>query len=88
MYALEDQKHGETVTDAERAEVAKKAGINDASFGQCVSEAWYQKTLDREIADGDRLGLQGTPSYYLNGTLIDFRTADEFFAIIEAALKN
>ncbi len=58
LYDLEDSKKGAAVTDTERADVAKKAGITDPDFQKCITEAWYQKKLTSEMKDGDRLGLQ------------------------------
>lgn len=87
MYAVEEAKKGAAVTDDERAAAAKKAGITDPNFKQCVTEAWYQKRLEAEMKDGERLGLQGTPSVYLGDTILNFTTPEEFFGILDAALK-
>lgn len=78
------------VTDEERVGKAKELGIDEAEFSKCLAEAWYQKTLDSEVAQGDRLKLQGTPSIYLNDIPVDLaniKDADGLFSIIEAALK-
>jgi hypothetical protein len=31
--------------------MAKKVGITDESFPTCLQSAWYQKTLEAEIAE-------------------------------------
>lgn len=88
MYKIEHDKAGSFVTDDERIEAAKKAGITDESFGTCLKSAWYQKTLESEIAEWNRLKLQGTPSVYLNDKPLNFKSAEELFAALDATIKN
>lgn len=33
------------------------------------------------------MGLEGTPSVYLNGNIMKFKSKEEFFGIIDAVLK-
>ncbi len=88
MYALEDQKHGGEVTDSERVSLAKNIWLNTQSFEKCLKEGWYQKTLNKEVQDGDVLKVEGTPSFYLGNTLMQFTTPDQFFSILDAAIKK
>lgn len=87
LYALEDQKKGDKVTDIERIEAAKMAGLDTVNFSQCLSEGWYMDQIAREKKEGEAMGLEGTPSVYLNGTIMKFQSKEEFFGIIDAALK-
>lgn len=87
MYALEKQKANADVSDAERSEVAAKAGVDPANFAKCLSEGWYYGKIQSEMADGNRLNLPGTPSPYLNGQLMKFKSEAEFFAMLDAAVS-
>lgn len=87
MYALEDQKKSEKVTDAERISIATRVGIDSTVFTQCLNEGWYMKQIAREKKEGEAMGLQGTPSVYLNGKIMKFGSKEEFFAIIDGVLK-
>jgi len=87
LYTLEDQKKGDKVTDIERIEAAKRAGLDTVNFSQCLSEGWYMDQIVREKKEGEAMGLEGTPSVYLNGTIMKFQSKEEFFGIIDAALK-
>ena len=88
LYALEHEKNGSSVSDEERVKLAKDFGMNESEFSRCLTEAWYQKTLNNEIVEGNRLNLQGTPSVYLNEAPLVFEDSDQLATIIEAALSK
>lgn len=87
MYVLEGAKMNADVTDAERVEVAKFAGVpNLAEFETCLKEGWYLDRIAKDKKDGDRLGLDHTPSIYVNDKIVDFKSVEEFFSIIDASI--
>lgn len=88
MYALEDQKKGDTVTDEERTALGKKVGLDPVEMQKSLDEGWYLNQIAKEKNEGEAMGLQGTPSIYLNGTIMKFKSKEEFFGIIEAVLKQ
>lgn len=87
MYAFEEQKAGNKVTDEERINVAKEAGVNEATMKQCMAEGWYMNKIASDMKEGEAMGLEGTPSVYLNGQIMQFKSKEEFFGIIDAILK-
>ncbi len=88
LYTLEEAKKGTVVTDAERVAKAKELGMDETQFSQCLSQAWYQKVLEREIAQGDKMGLEGTPSIYINDAPVIFGNEEEFFKILDATIQK
>jgi len=52
-----------------------------------LDEGWYLNQIAREKREGEAMGLQGTPSVYLNGNIMKFSSKEEFFGIIDAILK-
>jgi protein-disulfide isomerase len=53
-------------------------------FGACLTQAWYQKALEKEITQGNALGVQGTPSVFINNSQMNFKSSEEFFKILDA----
>ncbi|MDD5377340.1 MAG: thioredoxin domain-containing protein [Candidatus Gracilibacteria bacterium] len=88
MYALEDQKKGDKVTDEERIALGKKVGLDPGEMQKSLDEGWYLNQIAKEKREGEAMGLEGTPSIYLNGTIMKFQSKEEFFGIIEAVLKQ
>jgi len=87
MYALEDQKKGDKVTDEERVTLGKKIGLDSVVMQKSLDEGWYMNQIAKEKKEGEIMGLEGTPSVYLNGKIMKFQSKEEFFGIIDAVLK-
>ena len=87
MYALEGQKQGDIVTDAERVAIGTKIGLDPVEMQKSLDEGWYMNQIIKEKNEGEAMGLEGTPSIYLNGNIMKFSSKEEFFAMIEAALQ-
>ncbi|MDD2891398.1 MAG: thioredoxin domain-containing protein [Candidatus Gracilibacteria bacterium] len=87
MYNLEDQKKGDRVTDEERVALGKKIGLDSVEMQKSLDEGWYLNQIAKEKREGEAMGLVGTPSIYLNGNIMKFKSKEEFFGMIEAALK-
>lgn len=47
--------------------LAKKLGLNTTEFDSCFEQARYQSAIERDIAQGKKLGVDGTPSFFING---------------------
>lgn len=50
--------------------VAGNLGINKDQFKSCLSANKYQKNVDADFADGQKAGVNGTPSTFVNGQLV------------------
>lgn len=87
MYALEDQKKGDRVTNEERVALGKKIGLDSVEMQKSLDEGWYLNQIAKEKREGEAMGLVGTPSIYLNGNIMKFKSKEEFFGMIEAVLR-
>ena len=63
--------------------------IDRKQFEQDLEGADVKAKIDEDLKSGNRSGVQGTPTFYLNGAKIDSpRSYDEFKQLIDAALEN
>jgi protein-disulfide isomerase len=46
---------------------AKDIGVDQAKFDQCVDSEKYKNEVLKDKADGDAAGVQGTPTFFING---------------------
>lgn len=49
---------------------AKQLGLNQQQFNTCLSSEKYKSQIEQDIQDGINLGVQGTPTYFINNEKI------------------
>lgn len=70
-------------------EYANVIGINGEELRECVSSGRMAENVQKDIADGDKVGVDGTPASFVNGILISGAVPfEEFKTQIEAALAE
>lgn len=63
--------------------------LNEADFSACLSSGKYTQSVKDDLALGQRLGIGGTPSFFINGRLLVGAVPFESFkAIIDEELQN
>lgn len=51
---------------------ARELGINADEVRKAIDENRYNDTFSRDLADGEALGVTGTPSFYVNGKQVKY----------------
>lgn len=68
-------------------ELARDAGLDVPAFKTCLDKREALAEVKRDVAEGDALGVDGTPTFYVNGRPIGgLVPAQEFFAIVDEEL--
>ena len=49
---------------------AKSIGLNVVKFEACLTEKKYHAQVNRDIAQGNKLGVSSTPAFFINGVLV------------------
>jgi len=52
---------------AKIAEVAKGIGLDMARFQADLKSGKFKPAVDRDVADGEKLAVSGTPTFFING---------------------
>ena len=89
MYETQSQ-WGEqrTPADATFRGFAAELGLDMAAFDAAYNDP---ATLDRvniDVADGKALGVQGTPTFFLNGNEVEARSYQDLTTAVEQALRE
>jgi protein-disulfide isomerase len=75
-------------TTADFKGFAEQLKLDPKSFGQCLDSAKHQAAVEADIQDGARLGVTGTPTFFINGRmLVGAQPMENFKKIIEAELR-
>ena len=68
---------------------AKQDGLDTASFDQCLASGKHKAGVQQDLNEGAKLGLTGTPSFFINGREIaGALPLDSFSAIIDEELAR
>ncbi|NNM47332.1 thioredoxin domain-containing protein [Knoellia koreensis] len=67
---------------------AQELGLDLAAYDKAVADPATQKRVEADRNDGVALGVQGTPTFFLNGTMIQPQSVQDFEAKIDAALAK
>jgi protein-disulfide isomerase len=46
---------------------AKDLGLKQDLFNKCLTSGKYKETIQKDVIEGARLGLTGTPTFFING---------------------
>lgn len=68
-------------------EYAGELALDRLRFDQALESGKFAETVQRDIEDGMRLGIDSTPTVFINGRLISDKSYDALKVHIETALK-
>ncbi len=73
----------------ELKQYAQELKLDPAAFAQCVDTAKYQAAVDQDVQEGSRLGVSGTPTFYINGRqLVGAQPITAFQKLIDGELAR
>ncbi|MEK6304435.1 MAG: thioredoxin domain-containing protein [Acidobacteriota bacterium] len=69
-------------------EYATQLGLDRARFDQALDSEKYAENVKRDLRDGGLIGVDSTPTVFINGKRIRDKSTEGLKAAIEAALKQ
>jgi len=72
---------------ASLVQYAKNAAINESAFKTCLDSGKFRAAIEQDVQEGRRLGVTGTPAFFINGIFTSgAKSAAAFEKIIDAEL--
>jgi protein-disulfide isomerase len=69
-------------------EYAKDLGLDPAKFDQCLATKPFKGAIDKDIADASKVGVTGTPAFFINGRMLSgAQPFDKFKEVIDEELN-
>jgi protein-disulfide isomerase len=69
-------------------EIAKDLKLDMARFEKDRKDSALQAKIEKDIAEGQQLGVRGTPTVFINGRLLRDRSPAAFKATVDAVLAS
>lgn len=75
-----------TVTDLKQYAVT--LGLDSAQFNECLDSAKYSSRVSEDFAAGQKVGVNGTPTFFINGVKYSNMAYEQFKQILDAELAK
>ena len=69
-------------------DTAREMGLNMGQFEKDRKDIRTNNLVNRDMQEGNRIGVRGTPTIFINGKRLGQRSLQAFSAAIEAELKT
>mgnify|MGYP003344547120 CR=1 FL=1 len=83
-YAYE---HQEELKDNPHEKWASALNLNGDLFHRCLASGIKEDAVLADVKQGEALEVNGTPTYFVNGTLVKTNSLEEITKLIETAKK-
>ncbi|MBI4562283.1 MAG: thioredoxin domain-containing protein [Candidatus Rokubacteria bacterium] len=68
---------------------AQEVGLDLPAFGECLTSGKHQAAVQKDVDEGIRLGVTGTPSFFINGQMVvGAQPLESFVRVIENELAR
>ncbi len=82
-------KNQTKLEDSDLKDHAKAIGLDMAKFDDCFSKKKYQDAIEKSKKEAEKAGIQATPSFLINGTLMQgAQPFEKFKEKIDSAIKG
>lgn len=79
----------EGLAPAGLADKAQKIGLDGEKFQECLQSQKFRSRVDEDVEQGSRLGVQSTPTYFVNGMIVSgAQPVEAFSEIIDEILTR
>ena len=87
LYANQNSSDPDAFSDRRLEAFAEAIGLDLKAFNECTSERRYKQEVEQIRLDAESLGIDGTPTFLINGKLVQGAQPIEIFREeIEAAI--
>ncbi len=80
-------KNQEALEVPKLKEYATQIGLDRTKFDQALDSGKFYDKVARDLREGEKLGVNGTPTIFINGKRLRDKSPESLKAAIEAALK-
>lgn len=67
---------------------AEDLGLDMAAYDAAVADPATEERVKLDVNDGKALGVTGTPTFFLDGKMLNVQTLEQFRAAVEATAAN
>src|SRR5260370_3380687 len=70
-------------------EYAHNLKLDDKQFGSCLTSEKYKADIDKDLQEGKKAGVSGTPGFFINGVALSgAQPKDAFTRVVDDELAR
>lgn len=69
-------------------DLAKQLGLDLNKYNQALQDPAIKAKIEADIAEGNRLGVNATPTFFLNGRKVNLQSFDDLNTLVAQELKK
>lgn len=70
-------------------QIGAQLGLDSAAFNACVDSGKYASVVEQETNQGKNLGINSTPTFFINGTkYVGLMSTDQFATLFDSLLQK
>jgi protein-disulfide isomerase len=77
-----------SISEEMLVKTAREIGLNMDQFERDRKNVKFNNLINRDLQEGSRIGVRGTPTVFINGKRLGQRSLGAFSAAIEAELRS
>ena len=77
-----------SINDGKIQDIARELNLDMEKFNKDMNSKAVQFIINRDLQNGRRIGVRGTPTVYINGKRLNNRQLSGFTKMIEAELSK
>lgn len=81
-------KNYKQLNDQKIRDIARSLDFDEAKFEEMTKDSALQGRIRKDIIDGQRAGVKGTPTIFINGKLLRDKTLQGFQTAINKEMKK
>ena len=68
---------------------AAQVGVNEGEFARCLLQGMHHDAVQRDVDEATKLGMTGTPAFFINGRMLTgAQPLEKFVQIIDEELAR
>jgi protein-disulfide isomerase len=86
LYTHQANENSGALSSGNLKEIAVRLGLDPGTFNTCLDSGKYSTKVQQEMTEGQQRGVQGTPTFFINGQRYEGALSyDQLVALIDAA---
>lgn len=87
---FETQKEWENLNDPTSyfIDLGKQLGVSGEKIKQALTSSTYEQTITEDYNEGLRVGVNSTPSFYINGKKVNLQSYDDLKRLVQEELNK